>query len=117
MWLAEHRYTMAWVLWLALFAVIEGMALVNSRKGDTLSEHVWAWFGIGSRYGGFIKHCVRCDGPFTAQCKTNPKGPMSHPYVWREDVVRLPTGWTRVRRLVLVTFLVWLLLHFTTAWV
>ncbi|MET9861973.1 hypothetical protein ABZY93_22150 [Streptomyces smyrnaeus] len=36
-----------WVGWLGAFAAIEGTALLNSREGDTLSEHVWRWFGVG----------------------------------------------------------------------
>ena len=38
-------YTLAWLAWLAYFLVVEGIALFNSKPGDTLSEHVWAWFG------------------------------------------------------------------------
>ena len=38
-------WTIAWIGWFAYFAIVEGMALFNSRPGDTLSEHVWAWFG------------------------------------------------------------------------
>jgi hypothetical protein len=37
-------YTIAWLAWLAAFAVIEGRALFNKSPGDTLSEHVWRWF-------------------------------------------------------------------------
>jgi hypothetical protein len=37
-------YTVAWIIWIALFLVIEGMALANKAPGDTLSEHVWKWF-------------------------------------------------------------------------
>lgn len=33
-----------WVGWLAAFCVIEGVALARKAPGDTLSEHVWAWF-------------------------------------------------------------------------
>lgn len=39
-------YTVAWLAWLAYFAIVEGRALFNSRTGDTLSEHVWQWFAI-----------------------------------------------------------------------
>jgi hypothetical protein len=38
-------WTWAWIGWGLYFAVVEGMALVNSTAGDTLSEHVWAWLG------------------------------------------------------------------------
>ena len=35
-------YTWAWIGWIVLFVVIEGLALTNQQSGDTLSEHVWA---------------------------------------------------------------------------
>jgi hypothetical protein len=34
-------YGFFWLVWLALFGVIEGTAAFNSYKGDTLSEWVW----------------------------------------------------------------------------
>ncbi|AFV51323.1 hypothetical protein FDG66_gp03 [Streptomyces phage phiCAM] len=37
-------FTAAWVAWIAAFAVIEGVALYRKQPGDTLSEHIWAWF-------------------------------------------------------------------------
>jgi hypothetical protein len=37
-------YTIAWLVWLGAFGVIEGRALFNKQPGDTLSEHVWRWF-------------------------------------------------------------------------
>lgn len=40
-------WTWCWLGWGAYFLVVEGLALANSRAGDTLSEHVWAWLGIG----------------------------------------------------------------------
>jgi len=43
-------FTLLWVLWALAFCLIEGVALVNSTRGDTLSEHVWAWLGL--RRGG-----------------------------------------------------------------
>ena len=39
-------WTVAWLLWLAMFAAVEGAALINKDRGDTLSEHIWAWFKI-----------------------------------------------------------------------
>lgn len=39
-------FTWAWIAWGLAFCVIEGVALVNSRSGDTLSEHVWAFMGV-----------------------------------------------------------------------
>lgn len=49
-----NLWTLGWVVWLAYFGVLEGAAVVRSirakRAGqpderDTLSEHVWVWFG------------------------------------------------------------------------
>lgn len=42
-------WTWAWLAWLAAFGVIEGKALANKRDGDTLSEHVWKWFGTARK--------------------------------------------------------------------
>lgn len=39
-------WTVAWILWLAMFAVIELPALLNKQRGDTLSETIWDWFKI-----------------------------------------------------------------------
>ena len=39
-------YTWAWVFWLAFFVVVEGVALIDKDRGDTLSEHVWKWFKV-----------------------------------------------------------------------
>jgi hypothetical protein len=70
-------YTIAWLFWLAMAAVIEIPALLNKAPGDTLSEHVWRWFSI-------------------------------------RDKAR---GW-QARRFVLLTFMVWLTVHFLTGgWV
>lgn len=37
-------YTILWLVWAAMFAIVEGVALANKTPGDTLSEHVWALF-------------------------------------------------------------------------
>jgi hypothetical protein len=39
-------FTWAWIFWLAMFAAVEGVAIFNKKPGDTLSEHIWAWFKI-----------------------------------------------------------------------
>lgn len=44
-------FTYAWIFWIASFLVIEGIALHRSKAGDTLSEHVWIWFGTDRKYG------------------------------------------------------------------
>jgi hypothetical protein len=64
------RWTLGWVLWIAAFGALEGPALLNQTKGDTLSEHVWTWFAVTDT---------------------------SHA--------------TRWRRLALLTFLAWLVVH------
>lgn len=66
-------WTVGWLVWIGMFFAIEVPAIRNKTVGDTLSEHVWKWFGI----------------------KDKPSG-----YKWR--------------RLSLVTFLAWLVIHFLT---
>lgn len=39
-------FTIAWLLWGVYFLAVEIPALLNDRKGDTLSEHIWNWFAI-----------------------------------------------------------------------
>ena len=41
----NDAYTIGWGLWGLMFLAIEGMALIDKDKGDTLSEHVWKWIG------------------------------------------------------------------------
>lgn len=90
---APSGYTWAWAAVGVAALVIEGVALFNSRAGDTLSEHVWAWLGV--RTAKF----------------TTPGEPGAGRVV-------TPKWTLRVARFSLVTFLVWLLLHFTTGgWV
>jgi hypothetical protein len=49
-------WTWAWIGWLAYFTVVEGAALYRSRPGDTLSEHVWMWFGtVRQRPGELVR--------------------------------------------------------------
>ncbi len=46
-------WTVGWALWLVMFLAIEGAALFNKERGDTLSEHVWKWFGIKGKPKGY----------------------------------------------------------------
>lgn len=39
-------FTVAWIVWAGMFVVVEGIALVNKSKDDTLSEHVWSIFKV-----------------------------------------------------------------------
>lgn len=36
-----------WIIWMATFGVVEGIALIRPGRGDTLSENVWRWFKTG----------------------------------------------------------------------
>lgn len=33
-----------------IIGVVELVALLNKRDGDTLSEHVWKWVGVGRHW-------------------------------------------------------------------
>ena len=37
----SKKYTISWIVLIASFFVIEGLALRNPERGDTLSEHIW----------------------------------------------------------------------------
>jgi len=41
-----NRWTVAWIIWIATFFVLEGAALANKREDDTLSEQGWNAFNI-----------------------------------------------------------------------
>jgi hypothetical protein len=45
-------WTWAWMAWLLVFLCIEIPAAIK-RKGATLSEHVWKWFGIRTKDKGY----------------------------------------------------------------
>ena len=49
----RDNYTILWLFWLALFLAIEGAAIKDKRKGDTLSEHIWKWAAIGDKPKGW----------------------------------------------------------------
>ena len=42
-------WTLAWLLWIAMFFVIEVPALIHRAPGDTLSEHVREWFATRTK--------------------------------------------------------------------
>lgn len=48
-------FTIGWIVWALGFAVLEGVALVNKRKGDTLSEHVWKYFDVDTKRWTFLR--------------------------------------------------------------
>lgn len=43
---ASPAYTGVWLAWVTAFFLIEGSALARRQPENTLSDHVWAWFGI-----------------------------------------------------------------------
>jgi hypothetical protein len=47
-------FTQLWLVWLMMAAAIEGVALFNKARGDTLSEHVWKWFSIRDKGRGWL---------------------------------------------------------------
>lgn len=91
-------YTWLWLGIGVCALILEGVALFNSRQGDTLSEHVWAWLGIPAY-------------DWIAARRRNVQGDAAESFV-------APVWTLRVARLALITFMVWLTLHFTTGgWV
>jgi hypothetical protein len=47
-------WTVLWAAWGLAFAVIEGAALRNDTRGDTLSEHLRRWFRTDTHTGRTI---------------------------------------------------------------
>jgi len=39
-------FTYWWAILGAAFLVLEGVAIRNDKRGDTLSEHVWKFLGV-----------------------------------------------------------------------
>ncbi len=37
----DHRFKIFWIVWLAMFAVGEFIAVRNDKGGDTFSEFIW----------------------------------------------------------------------------
>jgi hypothetical protein len=83
-------YDWLWLGWLVYFAIVEGRALFNSKPGDTLSEHAWAWLGYDTR-----RHTSNLVFHGVAE-------------------IRRPSGWMRLRRFMLLAFLMWLVIHLLT---
>ena len=40
-----NNFTWLWVFWAAFFVVVEGIAVFNNSRNDTLSEQVWILIG------------------------------------------------------------------------
>ena len=44
-------WTALWVLWGLMFAAVEGVAIFNDQRHDTLSEHFRKWFSTKTKPG------------------------------------------------------------------
>jgi hypothetical protein len=51
--------TIKWLLILGLLGSVELVALIDSRKGDTLSEAVWRWFHVHDKVPNPIAYVAR----------------------------------------------------------
>jgi hypothetical protein len=47
-------YTLLWIGWFLIFAIVEAFALHNDMPGDTLSEHVRKWLSVHTKLGRSI---------------------------------------------------------------
>jgi lipoprotein signal peptidase len=47
--LTVNPFTVAWILWILAFVVIEYLAIRREAKGDTLTEHIVDWFSTTKR--------------------------------------------------------------------
>lgn len=48
-------WEIAWIIVIAAALVLEFLAIRNPAKNDTLSFHVWKWFGIKGDPKRFVK--------------------------------------------------------------
>lgn len=53
-------WTIAWICWIAVFLLAEGVALFNKRTEDTLSETAWRWFHVHDPHPGPWYITLRC---------------------------------------------------------
>jgi hypothetical protein len=101
-------FTIGWIVIGLAVVVVEGVALMNSRTGDTLSEHLWAWLGV--RTSDFntpmVTRQVSAVGIATV-------------YVTRPEAGKVTPKWTlRVARIAFLSAMLWFTLHIVTGgWV
>ncbi len=55
----RRGFTAAWLAWLLAFVVVEAVAVVSKAKGDTLSEHVYVWFGVKAAPPSWLRWPLR----------------------------------------------------------
>lgn len=130
-------FTWLWIGWGLAFVAVEGIALFNSKRGDTLSEHAWAWLGVGSfqRRNHTADVCTVCGTRIARPAQgivaydPGAAGMPTWVHIDGYDTSRygshfgmpgfITPKWTlRVARIILISFMVWLTLHFVTGgWV
>ena len=42
----DWLFTASWIVMGVWFLIWEGIAIFRKKRGDTLSEHIWAWFSL-----------------------------------------------------------------------
>ena len=52
-------------MWGAMFVAVEGKALLDKDRGDTLSEHLWAIFSIRDKSSGWLQRRAVLAGALT----------------------------------------------------
>jgi hypothetical protein len=101
-------YTAAWIAFGVGILAVELVAVFNRKRGDTLSEHIWAWIGMDRKTR---IRCARCSAP-----KEHLDGVGG---CWRYQPAgfRSVSRWTWTRRLFTLMFVLWLGIHlFTGGW-
>jgi len=95
-----NAFTAAWIAVAAAVVVIETVALLNTRHGDTLSEHVWAWLGVRRPQDGRRPVVIPQDD--------------GGPALVVPPLKVTPTWTLRLARTVVLCGGVWLIAHFLT---
>lgn len=47
-------FTQLWLIWIALFGVIEGAALLSNKEGRTLTARIVSWASLKDKSGGWL---------------------------------------------------------------
>lgn len=95
----DLKFTFIWVGLIIAGCVLEGVALFNRGRGDTLSEHLWVWLGTKNE--------------FWHRDRENPSFISKH-----GNKLATPKWTVRVARTAFIFFCVWFVLHIVTGgWV
>lgn len=102
-------YTAVWVAFLVGIVAVELVAVFNRKRGDTISEHVWAFIGMDRTSRNRCRRCGR---------GSHANGYYLDCLGYVPDGGRTVSRWTWARRLFTIAFLLWLVMHlFTGGWV